>query len=563
MSETTNDMNSWRPDPPDDDPDPLGIIGKTISGKYLIDAFITEGGFGKVYSGTNINLEQQKVVIKFFTEAKLQNRFDKEAQILCMLDHPGICSLIDYLPRERALVIPYIDGIDLHKQLKEQGPLSADQFMLVASSVLDAMEFAHSKSIAHRDIKPSNIMIDKNNNVSLIDFGIAKEIKDSDTKTTFFLGTPDFAAPERRRNNDGYNPFLSDIYELGITLFYLTTRRHLYRDRDHPDPADWNLPGTSTLSPRLKRILRKATDPDPTRRYQSVAAMAADFLKVKHPYRKASPLRRTAIIAASIAIVLLGADAVNQRYKLADVPVLIHWFAEEADPEIVMNIPLPSITDPLMEEHEFDSTRETVADTSPPVVADESIEATPVPPQMKIEVFPPGLMQMKVDGQGRRVNEYFETTSGQHEIVIEHADFPIYRTYASVSADTARLEFDLRDRFTGLDSTNVILITLPRDDRYGFDLMCNGRRSRFNKTRNFAFYLRNGLWHISADMKPLDTDAGSKPKVDSIVVGVVGKAVTSVIMGNDGYLNVNSGPAGDQKMRLLIYWSETSQNAGR
>lgn len=563
MSETTNDMSAWHPEPPDDNPDPLGIIGKTIAGKYRIDAFITEGGFGKVYSGTNINIEQQKVVIKFFTEPKLQHRFDKEAQILCKLDHPGICSLIDYLPAERALVIPFIDGIDLHKQLKEQGPLPADQFMLVARSVLEAMEFAHSKSIAHRDIKPSNIMIDKNDNVCLIDFGIAKEIKDSDTKTTFFLGTPDFAAPERRRNKDGYNPFLSDIFELGITLFYLTTRRQLYQDRDHPDVADWNLPGTHKLSHRLKRILKKATHPDPARRYQSISDMAADFRRVTEPYRTSAPLIKAALTAAAAAIILLGADAANQFYKFVDIPSVIHWFAEETESGPTMDIQAPPITASVVEEDDTVSANGDIALATEPIQAEKETEPAPLPPRMNVEVLPPGLMQVRVDGQIREINNTFETTVGQHEIVIEHAEFPIYRTYASVQEGTARLKFDLRDHFTEPDSTNIILITLPRDDRYGFDLLSNGKVRSFNKTRDFTFYLRDGLWHISASMKSLDESALSIPRVDSITVGVVGKTVVSTIAGNDGFINVNSGPAGDQKMRLLIYWSKPQENAGR
>jgi hypothetical protein len=295
--------------------------------------------------------------------------------------------------------------------------------------------------------------------------------------------------------------------------------------------------------------------------------MSSDFLKVKQPYRRTSPLRRTLIVTAAVVLLLLAGDAANQKFELSSAPHLIPWPTKEVEPEIPIDIPPPLITEALIEESDISAVQEAIGDSAPAVKTEPAADTVTVPvsvmPQMKVEVFPPGLVEMKVDGLIREINEYFETTQGQHEIVIEHEDFPIYRTYASVPADTARLEFDLRDRFTGLDSTNVILVTLPRDDRYVFDLIANGKRNHFEKTRHFAFYLQNGLWHISAEMRPRDADAGGELKVDSIVVGVVGKTKTSVITGNDGLININSGPAGDQKMRLLIYWSEIAANAGR
>ncbi len=564
MSETTN-TDDWRPESEDSQPDPLALLGRVIAGKYRVESFIGEGGFGKVYTGVNVNLVEQKVVIKFFTQAKLRDRFDKEAQILCKLDHPAICSLIDYLPMERALVIPYIDGVDLRRQLKETGPLPPDQFMTVVRSVLDAIEFAHNKSIAHRDIKPSNIMIDRNDNVCIIDFGIAKEIKETSTKTSFFVGTPDFAAPERRQDNPGYNPFISDIYELGVTFYYLATNRHLYQDRDDPDYNDWDLPATNKLSSRMKRVLKKATHPDPARRYQSIGEMIRDFDKVGYPYRRKSVLLRSLATAAVIAVVVIGADAANQRYHIAEVPPLIRW----SSPDITRTDSIIGANDKANQEifpvAITDNTpppdTEAVAVVPPP---EETIHTPPPAPQMKIDVLPPGYTAVEVDGRPENIGEYFQTTPGQHEILIEHGDFPLFRSVALVAAsDTARLAFDLRDRYPSLDSANVMLLILPRIEGYGFDLYCNGKPYRFDKSREFRFYLKNGAWRVSADVRRLTPGGIGEPQVDSIVVGVVGKSITRKIAGNSGLLNVSSGPAGDQMMKLLIYWSEIQGNARR
>lgn len=564
MSETTN-TDDWRPESGDNQPDPLALLGRIIAGKYRIESFIGEGGFGKVYTGVNINLVEQKVVIKFFTQAKLRDRFDKEAQILCKLDHPAICSLIDYLPVEHALVIPFIDGVDLRRQLKETGPLPPDQFMTVVRSVLDAIEFAHNKSIAHRDIKPSNIMIDGNDNVCIIDFGIAKEIKETSTKTSFFVGTPDFAAPERRQGNPGYNPFISDIYELGVTFYYLATNRHLYQDRDDPDYRDWDLPATSKLSSRMKRVLKKATHPDPARRYQSIGEMIRDFDKVGYPYRQKSVVLRSTAAVLVMAAMVIVADAANQRFHFADVPPLIRWSsADSVRPDTILGAQIESDqgTFPFGIGNETPpSDTETVAVVPPPI---ETVHVPLAAPQMKIDVLPQGYTGMEVDGQPETIGEYFETTPGQHEILIEHGDFPVFRTFALVAAsDTARLAFDLRDRFPSLDSAKIMLLILPRIEGYGFDLYCNGKPHRFDKSREYDFYLKNGSWRVSADVRPLTPGGMGTPQVDSIVVGVVGKTVTRRVTGNSGLVNISSGPAGDQIMKLLIYWSEIQGNARR
>ena len=571
MSETTNNMDDWTPDPSEGSCDPLGILDKVIAGKYRIDSFIGEGGFGKVYTGINIKLVQQRVVIKFFTESKLKDRFDREAEIICKLDHPGICSLIDYLTDERALVIPYIDGIDLHKYLEENGPLGEALYMRVARTVLEAIAYAHSKSIAHRDIKPSNIMLDKNDHVYLIDFGIAKESKNSSTETMFFVGTPDFSAPERRQKKKAYNPFLSDIYELGVTFYFLATRSHLYRDRDHPDKSDWNQRASDKLAPRLKRVLKKATHPDPEKRYQAAAEMSSDFHKIRRPYRIFSPAIRKVAAIAAMMIVIIGADALNQQYKVAGVPMLIPWGIQQeivehttdsipaVNPGSEMALePATDFIDTLPKSQSPPDTLEIQAETAPP-----TIEPPAVSPHMKVALAPEGQARLQVDGEERPVDVFFATTPGQHEIVIEHEDFPIYQTVASVSADTARLYFDLNNRMGRLDSTNVILITLPRNDEFGFQISSNGKSHSFTKSREFGFHLKNGLWHIAAGVFPLDNSMSNLPQVDSIIVGVIGKNTTFTIPGNEGLLQVSSGPAGDQKMRLLIYWSEALTNARR
>ncbi|UCE25184.1 MAG: serine/threonine protein kinase, partial [Candidatus Zixiibacteriota bacterium] len=257
--------------------DPLGIIGWEIGGKYKIRSYIGGGGFGEVYDAYNLNLIEQRLVIKFFKRVQARDRFDREARILCMLDHPNISRVIDFLPDEGALVVQYIDGKDGAQIIRESGPMPADVFLKVARAITEAIAYAHEKKVAHRDIKPANILIDKNGHVYLIDFGIAKEIGGDATKTGYQALTPMFAAPERQTGESSYNPFLSDIYEMGITLFNFCTNSMPYRNPVSPSLQEWGGIHSEPLSPQLKYILRKATHPQPEQRYQTANEMANEF----------------------------------------------------------------------------------------------------------------------------------------------------------------------------------------------------------------------------------------------------------------------------------------------
>ncbi|NMC43455.1 MAG: serine/threonine protein kinase, partial [candidate division Zixibacteria bacterium] len=294
------------PPPP---PDPLGILGWVIGGKYKVGAYVGGGGFGEVYSGFNVNLPEQRLIIKFFKRVQAREKFNKEAKILCLLDHPNICRVIDFLPDEGAVVVAFIDGRDGAKILKESGPLSPDLFMKVALALTEAMAYAHEKKIAHRDIKPGNLIIDKNEHVYLIDFGIAKEIGGDATKTGYQTLTPMFAAPERQAGDRDYNPFISDVYETGITLFNFITGSLPYRNPVNPNFAEWGGTATEKLSPELRRILMKATHPDPRKRFQTMAEMAKEFKNLPQVYGGRG--KKSSILYILAAVVVVAAAVVG------------------------------------------------------------------------------------------------------------------------------------------------------------------------------------------------------------------------------------------------------------
>jgi serine/threonine-protein kinase len=307
-------------------PDPLGILGWVIAGKYKVQAYLGGGGFGEVYEGFNENLPEQRLVLKFFKRVQAREKFAKEAKILCMLDHPNICRVIDYLPDEGAVVVAFIDGRDGGVILKESGALPEQLFLKVAQSITSAIAYAHEKKIAHRDIKPGNIIVDKNENVFLIDFGIAKEMGTEATKTAYTALTPMFAAPERQIGEKNYNPFLSDIYETGITLFNLATNSLPYRNPTNPEFNEWGGMAAKRLSPELTRILKKATHPDPAGRYSSASELAADMKNLRlafgRPRRRSSPVTIVSLIVLLAIAGYMGRDHISDYWTKYVSPYL-------------------------------------------------------------------------------------------------------------------------------------------------------------------------------------------------------------------------------------------------
>jgi serine/threonine protein kinase len=606
MSEPT-DTNEMQPKD-DSGPDPLGLIGQVIAGKYRVMSFINEGGFGKVYLGLNVLLPEQKVVIKFFTQVKARDRFEKEARILCKLDHPNICSLIDFLPTEKALIIPFINGEDLQHRLAHSGPLTADLFRKVAVAVSEAITFAHKRHIAHRDIKPSNIMIGINGNVYVIDFGIAKEIKTNATKTRGFFGTPEFAAPERWRGSGEYDPFISDIYELGITLFYLATGMPLYRDFKNPQYDEWNDSHTRRLSSQLRRVLMKATHPNPSFRYPSLELFAQELSAVARPYVRPSPKKKIALTAAAALIILLAVDFANYQFSFIPGGSIFGIWADQKVPQVIespdtANVTIPPVPPPVMDTAQKDivaPAEDTTKNTSgrgqikPPEQNEKPVDAgnttsttaeteqkpTPSPtddqadktaevssrtadtganlppaplPTLAIDVRPGGAYALTLDGNRVEAGQSLPVDRGTHRVDVEHGSYPLYNQAINIQQDTV-VTIDLDRFFTGIDSVNFTAAIEPRDINYGFALTCNGATHTFDKQRVRDFYLRAGEWRIGAEVIPMAGSAADSPAIDSIVVRRMGDTDRQLIHGRSGTIRLVQPGAG-KSMLLLIYWS--------
>ena len=198
---------------------------------YITTRRIGKGGMAEVFEAQHETFEERKVAIKILDpvlarKEQIAKRFVNEAKIMAKLEHPNIVKVVDFEKRTDmlAILMELLKGENLSAYIKQRGKLPKAQTLKIFTQILSAFEFAHNKSVVHRDIKPSNIFIEtgKNNNVKILDFGIAKLLdNDADlTNTGAQMGTAIYMSPEQVKDAKHIN-HLTDIYSLGVVLYYM------------------------------------------------------------------------------------------------------------------------------------------------------------------------------------------------------------------------------------------------------------------------------------------------------------------------------------------------------
>ena len=343
-------MNSPTPAPPvapaAPDPDPFGLVGATLDGKYRVDAAVAEGGFGVVYRATHASLGT-RVAVKVLkvpgglddeARAEFLLAFQREAQLIAALDHPGVVRVLDFgasvtrgsLPAPW-MVLQWIEGETLEADLDRRaaagltGRAPAEALALLRP-VVEAVAHAHAAGVAHRDLKPANIMISRGA-ARVLDFGIAKVMGDEDhhpgvtgctaTRSVVRAFTPDYAAPEQI-SGARTGPW-TDVLALGLLLTQALTDRQPY---DGADPTELYASALSDSRPTparrgvdagaLEAVIAKAVSVRVSERYADAgellaaldaAAGAAPPVGAEAPAASATPTaRRGPMAGASRAI---------------------------------------------------------------------------------------------------------------------------------------------------------------------------------------------------------------------------------------------------------------------
>lgn len=266
------------------------MIGKTLEGRYEIKEALGGGGMAQVYRGED-RLLHRSVTIKILREQFANDkdfiaRFQQEARSVAKLSHPNVVSIYD-VGQENGLhylVMEYVEGRSLKEVIKERGCLPVPEALDIAIQICEALEHAHENGVIHRDIKPHNILITKHGRVKVTDFGIAQAMTEATlTYSGTLLGSVHYLAPEQARGEPA--GITVDIYALGIVLYEMVTGevpfqgdtplavalKHLQEEPRPPRELNPAVP------PALERIILRALDKDPARRYPTAAALKADL----------------------------------------------------------------------------------------------------------------------------------------------------------------------------------------------------------------------------------------------------------------------------------------------
>lgn len=276
--------------------------GYSVGGRYRIIREIGEGGMSIVYLAHDLILDRDVAVkvLKYDLQNNPQTtrRFEREAMAISELSHPNIVSIYDVGNDHgmQYLVMEYVDGTNLKEYLRDNFPLPLERIQSIMEQILSAVAQAHSLGIIHRDLKPLNILMDKEGNIKISDFGIAMALNDEGmTQTNSVLGTVHYLSPEQACGSQATKR--SDIYSLGVILYELLTGsvpfvgetpvsvaiKHSRNELPSVRKKDPSIPQS------LENIITRATAKDPTDRYSSVEDMLEDVSTSLDPERLNEP----------------------------------------------------------------------------------------------------------------------------------------------------------------------------------------------------------------------------------------------------------------------------------
>lgn len=267
--------------------------GMMLCDRYEILDVVGAGGMSIVYKARchrlNRNVAIKVLKPEFSNDKNFVTKFRIEAQASAGLSHPNIVNVYDVYDDDGMyfIVMELVDGITLKDYIAENGRLPMDKAIDFSIQIASGLEAAHESHIIHRDIKPQNIIVSKNGNIKVTDFGIAKAASPN-TLTSGAMGSVHYISPEQARG--GYSDERSDIYSLGITMYEMVTGRVPFEGENNVSVALMHIQN-DMISPRqyypdiyssFEKIILKATQKKPERRYLTASALIADLKRVQN-----------------------------------------------------------------------------------------------------------------------------------------------------------------------------------------------------------------------------------------------------------------------------------------
>ena len=264
--------------------------GSTFAGRYQIIEELGKGGMGKVYKAVDTRINE-KIALKLIkpeiaSDKKTLERFGNELKLARKIAHKNVGKMFDINEEKGThyITMEYVSGQDLKGLIRQSGKLGIETTLSIAKQICEGLTEAHELRVVHRDLKPNNIMINKEGQVRIMDFGIARSLKEKGiTGAGVMIGTPEYMSPEQVEAKEVDQR--SDIYSLGVILYEMVTGRVPFegdtalsiaikhKGESPKDPKEYN----TQIPDDLSHLVLKCLEKDKDRRYQSAKELYSEL----------------------------------------------------------------------------------------------------------------------------------------------------------------------------------------------------------------------------------------------------------------------------------------------
>ena len=285
--------------------------GTTFASRYEVIEELGKGGMGRVYKALDKEINEE-VAIKLLkpeiaSDESTVERFRNELKFARKISHKNVCRMYHLSKEEETpyITMEYVPGEDLKSLVKRKGKLTDEEAISTAKQVWEGLVEAHRLGVVHRDLKPQNIMIDKEGDAKIMDFGIARSVEAPGvTQTGVMIGTPDYISPEQAEGEEADHR--ADIYSLGVILYEMVTGSLPFKgdtalsvalkhkSKLPSDPKKLN----PKISEDLSRLILICREKDRERRYQTAGELLSELDKIE----KGIPLAKRILLKRRLEI---------------------------------------------------------------------------------------------------------------------------------------------------------------------------------------------------------------------------------------------------------------------